>query len=138
MGDDVRVITMLRPALVLAAALVAAWFGLRWAQARDTGRAQVLVGAAHISPEQAREVRALLGTAGTLSPDRTVDIIRAQLALDQRRYRVAVAILNSVTGAEPMNLEAWTQLAVAAARAGEPRLAQTAFAQASKLLGRSR
>lgn len=120
--------TVLRVALVLGAAAIAAWFGLGWVQSRDTGRAQALLSTSRLTPGQARRVGSLLSTAGTLNPDRTVDILRAQLASDRHDYARAVAILESVTRAEPLNFLAWKALIAAAASAGDLPLVRHAYA----------
>ncbi len=140
MGDDVPVRLILRWAGFTGAAIVAAWFALSWTQARDLGRAQALISGTRLSPGQAKQASALLGTAGDLNPDRTVEITRAQLAEKQHRPRLAVRILEHVVQAEPLNLTAWRELSIAAA--GLPnsqlrtRLAETAFRKELSLVGR--
>jgi predicted Zn-dependent protease len=113
--------TTISRAGVLALALVAAaWFALAVRQAQDTNRASVLLGAAApLSAQQAQRARSLLSSAGTLNPDLTVDLLRGQLAFDQHHGAAAERILESVTRREPLNLQAWTQLAFAAARSGD-------------------
>jgi hypothetical protein len=139
MGDDVPVRLILRWAVFTGAAIVAAWFVLSWVQARDLGRAQVLVSGGRVSAGQARQASSLLATAGDLNPDRAVDITRAQLAEKQHRPALAVRILESVVQAEPLNLDAWRELSIAAA--GLPnsplrtRLAETAFRKELSLVG---
>jgi predicted Zn-dependent protease len=105
---------MLRLALLAGAVIVAAWFGLGWVQARDTGRAQTLIGAPRLSGAGVRDAESLLNTAGTLNPDRTVDITRAQLYVKLGDPARAVTLLEQITRAEPLNLEAWRQLSIAA------------------------
>jgi hypothetical protein len=56
----------------------------------------------------------VLKAAGELNPDRTVDILRAQLQAKQGRRPAAERLLLSVIHSEPMNLLAWFALAAAA------------------------
>lgn len=128
----------LRLAPALAAVAVAAWFGLGWVQARDTQRAATLVSAANLSPAQAQAATSLLSSAGTLNPDRAVDLLRAQLASDQHHNRQALAILRSVTRAEPLNFEAWKAFVDAAALAGRRHLATVTFVHLESLLAKPR
>ena len=76
---------------------------------------------APLSAQQARQARSLLGDAEALNPDLSPEILRGQLAFDQRQYPLAERILTSVTRREPLNLQAWVQLTYAAARAGDRR-----------------
>lgn len=109
---------------VIAALFVGAWFGLGWVQARDSGRADALLSAnSSPSPSQAGRIRSLLSSAGTLNPDRTIDLLRARLALDSHDYSTAIRLLQAVTRAEPENVFAWSQLGFTAGTAGQLRLA---------------
>lgn len=133
---------LLRWAMITGAAIVAAWFGLGWIQARDLGRAQALVSASRLSPGQARDAASLLKTAGDLNPDQSVRVAQAQLAVAQHKPGAAVTILERVTRTEPENLEAWRELSIAAAALpASPRrtqLAETAFKQELRLVGARR
>jgi hypothetical protein len=121
--------------MVAGAAIVAAWFGLGWVQARDLGRAETLLAAGKVSASQARTVSSLLDTAGTLNPDRTVDITRAQLADTVNNPGLGVRIMEPVTQAEPLNLQAWRELGVVATDNHQRGLAQTAFTHVLRLFG---
>lgn len=129
---------LVRSCLAVGSVVVAAWFGLGWIQARDAGRAQTLVTASKLSPAEARQARSLLRSAGTLNPDRFVDILRAKLASDQGLHERAVSILQSVTRAEPSNLEAWSELVLATAAAGHTARAEQDFRHVHSLLGNPR
>jgi predicted Zn-dependent protease len=108
-----------RYGLALVALLVSAWFGLGFYQAQQTGKASALIGGGNrLSARQAQQARSTLDSAGTLNPDRAVDVLRGQLATDQRDYASAIRILSAVTAREPLNLTAWAELGVAAAKAG--------------------
>lgn len=137
-GDDVRVRTILRLVLLTGAVIVAAWFGLGWVQARDIGRAQTLIAGARLSATEARDAASLLNTAGTLNPDRTVDITRAQLYVKRHDAARAVTVLEQVTRAEPLNLDAWRELSLAAAALPNSpfrtRVAENAFRRELSLL----
>jgi|SRR5579884_207077 len=126
---------MARVAVVVAALVVSAWFGLGWWQARQTGRAAALVaGAATLTPAQAWAARADLDAAATLNPDLTVDVLRGELAAGRHDLARAIAILRSVTAREPLNLSAWAQLGFAAARAGDRRLLAVAGRHIASLI----
>lgn len=113
--------------LALLALLVAAWFGVSWYQAQQTGKASALVNAGgRLSAAQEREARDALNAAGNLNPDLMVEVLRGQLALDQGRYRTAIRVLGSVTAREPLNLTAWAELGIAAAKAGDSQALATA------------
>jgi predicted Zn-dependent protease len=107
-------LTLARASLLAFAVIVCAWFVLSARQASETARASALVNtSAQLSSAQAARARSLLGSAGTLNPDLTVDVLRGQLAYDESHNRQATQILESVTRREPMNLDAWVLLAQA-------------------------
>ena len=135
MGDDVPVHSLVRWAMVIAAAIVAAWFGLGWIQARDLGRATALISAGKLGPRQSRAAASLLNTAGWLNPDRSVDIARAQLDDGLHQLAPALTIMKGITAAEPLNLEAWRELGVVATHNHQRALAQTAFTHVLRLVG---
>lgn len=97
-------------AMMLAAALVAAWFLLGVRQAHDLAKATAIAQATSVSPSQARQAGQLLDAAGTLNPDRQVNVTRAELALDLGQRARARRILEAVVRAEPDNLVAWFQI----------------------------
>jgi len=105
------------------ALLESAWFALGWYQDHNTQRASELVGGgSRLSARQAREARSALDSAATANPDRAVDVLRGELAIDQHHYASATRILSSVTAHEPLNLTAWAELGIAAAKAGDRAL----------------
>jgi hypothetical protein len=109
-----------RAGLLAVAVAACAWFALGARQAVDTNRASALIGGpSPLSPGEARHARSLLSSAGTLNPDLTPDILRGELALQQGQDAAAERNLESVTRREPLNLEAWSALAFAAARASD-------------------
>jgi hypothetical protein len=118
---------VLRIAVVCLAVVIGAWFVLGWVQARDTGRADALLSATS-SPRaaEAAQIGSLLSSAGTLNPDRTVDLLRARLALYRHDYARAIRILEGVTRSEPQNVLAWAQLGFTEGAAGMIALARRA------------
>jgi predicted Zn-dependent protease len=101
-------VTLLRAACAVLAALAAAWFALGIRQAHDTARAQeIMNGMAALDAAQAREVSSLLNDAGQLNPDKTVAILRGQLALERGHEQRALRMLLDVALKEPQNLDAW-------------------------------
>jgi len=102
-------------ALGVAALVIAAWFALGVRQAIDTDRASVIVGRGGVSVADAAHADALLRSAGWLNPDRTVDVLRGRLLLDEGRAGAARAALLKVALAEPRNAAAWVAFGSAAA-----------------------
>jgi predicted Zn-dependent protease len=112
-----------RVAAVGMAAVIAAWFALGIHQAVDTSQATALItGPSPLSAARAAHARALLSSAATLNPDQTVNVLRGELAMAQNQNAAAQQILVGVTRSEPQNLDAWIQLAYAAARNRDRRL----------------
>lgn len=123
-----------RAVTVGLAVVLCAWFGLGVIQARDTTRATSLIaGSRSPTPAQLRQAGSLLDSAGTLNPDETIPILRAMRDLAAHHAAQAERALRSVTRAEPLNLDAWVQLAFAAARNGDSRTATIAAQHASEL-----
>jgi predicted Zn-dependent protease len=114
--------TPVRALLVAAALIVCAWFVLGASQARDTERAAAIVNATTtLTATDAARARSLLRSAGTLNPDLTLRVLRGQLAVDQNDNATAERVLSGVIRSEPMNIEAWVQLAIAANQKGDKR-----------------
>lgn len=98
--------------IIAALAVVAtAWFVLGARQARELTDATAIADANQVSAAQARHAGQLLDAAGTLNPDREVDLVRAALAADRNQTRRAQLIIERATRAEPENLVAWDLLA---------------------------
>lgn len=109
--------TVWRVVLVAVAVVVAAWFALGIRQAVNTARATALItGQSRLTAAQARHARSLLDSASTLNPDRTVNLLRGELALAENHNASAQRILLALVHSEPKNLDAWVRLAYAAAR----------------------
>jgi Flp pilus assembly protein TadD len=121
-------------ATVAVAVVICAWFALGFVQARDTSRATALLTrATPLSRAEAARTGSLLGSAGTLNPDLTVDVLRGALQSEERNYAAAERTLLSVTRREPDNLEAWVQLAFVAAQDGDHTTAVAAARKVSAL-----
>jgi predicted Zn-dependent protease len=103
---------LLAVALALVSLVAAAWFALAARQAHDTAAASAIV-AAGSPPTAAQTAHAfsLLRTAKQLNPDTQVDVLRAQLLLDQGRRQAARSVLQRVVASEPDNALAWEWLA---------------------------
>ena len=96
----------------MLAAVVVAWFAIGAVQAIDTSRASNLVSpGSRLSPAAARHAGSLLSSAGFLNPDRSVDVLRSQLDLEQGRPVAARNRLIGLVRSEPDNLDAWIWLA---------------------------
>lgn len=127
-------VRMARIGLVGLALLIGAWFALGWVQARDTGRADaLLLASSSPSRAQAAQIRSLLASAGSLNPDRTVDLLRARLAVDENNYPAAVRILEAVTRSEPENVFAWSQLGYTAGAVRQFSVAEAAARHVAQL-----
>src|SRR5438128_806387 len=100
---------------VLFAVAACAWYVLGVRQAHSVIRADSIL-AAHqrIPAADARTVASLLDEAGTLNPDRHVDIDRIHLLLERGRTQAAQRLAGALTRAEPRNLDVWLWLAHAA------------------------
>jgi hypothetical protein len=123
-----------RLVLLVASLLVCAWLALGVFQTHDEAHAEALLGVrGRPSPATTARILHLLDEAGTLNPDRLVDLLRAQalVVADQRAAAERVAL--AVVHAEPQNVDAWIVLAVAATP-GDPQLAQLAVAKRRQLV----
>jgi predicted Zn-dependent protease len=126
---------LVRLGLTVGALVVSAWFALGWVQARDGGRANSLVlNANRVSPAQAAQVRSWLSSAGTLNPDRQVELTRAHLDFEVHDYGSAIRILQAVTRAEPQNVFAWSQLLYTAGSANRLGVAGVAARHVAQLV----
>lgn len=94
---------------LLMAAIVCGWFAVSIRQAHDTSRASDIIttGSSPLPPAQVQRSQSLLHAAAQLNPDRAVELLRAQLAVRQRRLAQARAIALDVARAEPQNTNAW-------------------------------
>ena len=99
-----------RAALTAFAVAACAWFALGAHQAREVSAAANLISSPPLSHSQVQQAASRLRSAATLNPDRTVDLLRAQLYADQRRYADARTVLEGVVHSEPENLQAWIDL----------------------------
>ena len=102
-------------ACALLAVAACAWFVVGIRQAQEIQRASAILSrASTVTPAEARTVSSLLSSAAFLDPDREVNLLRGQLALERGRPSRAQQIIEHVTRAEPQNLAAWLALAQAA------------------------
>jgi len=105
--------TAARAGAVVAALVVAAWFGLGVRQAAGTDAARADVSRLERpTAAQARATRDALDRAGTLNPDLGVEVLRARFALQEGRRADARRILEDVVRREPDGLDGWAALAV--------------------------
>jgi predicted Zn-dependent protease len=94
---------------------VCAWFVLAIRQAHDTSKASSIVsGTGSLTAAQAAHAGSLLDAAGTLNPDREVELLRGQVLLGRQQRPRALRLLEGVTRDEPLNLRAWVLLAESA------------------------
>lgn len=109
---------MARVLFLLVALIACAWFAIGIRDAEDTDQAAAILSASgHPGPAAARRADSLLDAAGLLNPDRQIDLLRGQLALQIGHAAVARKIFLRVTREEPQNILAWSWLG----RAAQPR-----------------
>lgn len=127
---SVRLPFVVRFVTLLLALAACAWFVVSIRQAEGTARAQAIVSAnSTLTASQAQRADSLLRSARFLNPDRQVDILRAEVVAECGNLSEADSILFGVVRAEPMNVNAWFQLA------SHPRNPQI-FAQAARTIFR--
>lgn len=100
---------MIRGAALVGALLVCAFFALIIRQTTSTDAAVQRLETAASVPR----TETLIDHAGTLNPDIGVDLLKARLALQERRLDDAKRLLLDVVDREPANLQAWAIIAVA-------------------------
>lgn len=104
--------------LVLVSLAVCAWFALGIRQAHDVDRVTTIVsglqGQKRLTVAQAGQADSLLDSAAVLNPDRTVQVLRARVALLRGNRPLAKQILLRLVAAEPENIDAWYGLATSA------------------------
>ena len=121
-----------RVAALLIALAACAWFALGVRQTRDTNRAAAILAApGTLTPADAARVTTLLNDAGTLNPDRQVQLLRAALAVREGHSPAARAIVFGVLASEPQNIDAW--VALARASQGDPQTFLLALRRARAL-----
>jgi hypothetical protein len=130
---DNPAMTALRWALLATAVVVCAWFALGAVQTHDQDRATTLLDRFSTpTPALTAQILSLLSTAGTLNPDRNVELLRSQALTRAGRNAAGIAAALRVTRAEPQNVDAWVVLGFAAQRT-DPALARLARAEELKL-----
>jgi predicted Zn-dependent protease len=96
-------------ALIVCAAFV---IGIR--QAASINRLNTLVDAGHgLTRAQQRSAASELRSAAFGYPGEDVQVLKAQVALLEHRYRQAERIAESINRSEPDNLQGWIMLAAA-------------------------
>ena len=130
---DNPAVLALRLAVSSLAVVVCVWFGLGVVQARDETRATALIDRpGTLSAALTAKVLRLLDSAGTLNPDRDIDILRAQAQTRTGDSAAALRTAQRVVRDEPQNVDAWIVLGFAARRL-DPGMASLAREQELKL-----
>jgi predicted Zn-dependent protease len=130
--EDDEGVRIARAATLLLALVVCAWFALGIRQAHETAKAtDVIASSSSLTSRQLDEVQSWLDSAGTLNPDHSVDILRAQALIKVGRAGTAERLMEHLTRSEPLNLEAWIWLGGAAL--GDPAVALRAIAHIDTL-----
>jgi predicted Zn-dependent protease len=122
-----------RFAIAALAAAACAWFVIGVIQSNNESRATALIdGSGAPTPAQTAQIQDWLDTAGTLNPDRNIDLLRAQAAVRAGQSAKALVLMKRVVRDEPRNADAWIVFGFAA-QAQSPALARMAHAQVLKL-----
>lgn len=91
--------------------IVAAWFALAIRQAIDSDRAGAIISSsAPLTHGRAAHAAALLHSAGQLNPDKTVQLLHAQLIDREGHTAAAERLALQVANSEPQNYQAWATL----------------------------
>ncbi len=115
-----------RVAVFALALIVCAWFALGQVQARDETHATALIDQPGTpTPALTAKILGLLHSAGTLNPDREVDLFRAQALTRAGDSAAAMRTAQAVVRAEPQNIDGWVALGFAAQRV-DPGIAKLA------------
>ena len=102
---------------LIIAVVICAWCAVGIRQADDTAAATgIITGSSPLHPAQVRQAQSLLDAAAQLNPDRSVDLLRAQLAQRQGHLAQARAIALGVARSEPQNTNAWLAYGNASAK----------------------
>lgn len=120
---------------VIAALAVAAcaWFVIGVIQSDNESSATALInGGGTPTPAQTAQIEHWLDRAGTLNPDRTVDLLRAQAEVRAGQRAQALALMKRVVREEPRNADAWVVFGFAA-QSQSPALTRFAHAELVKL-----
>jgi len=103
-----------RIGLAVLALVPAAWFALGVRQSAAQSRAETIIdSASRLSAPRAREATDLLNEAGTLNPDRQIELDRSKLLLERGQPAAARRDAQAVIRVEPQNILAWLALAYA-------------------------
>lgn len=125
-----------RFAIAALAVAACAWFVIGVIQADNQSRATALIqGGGTPTPAQTSQIQHWLDTAGTLNPDRNIDLLRAQAEVRAGQSVKALAVMKRVVREEPRNADAWIVLGFAA-QEPDPALARFAHAKVLELAPR--
>jgi predicted Zn-dependent protease len=125
---------VLRASLVVLTALVLAWLGVLYRDARvGQVAADRIFYEPRLRPGEFDRQQERMGDARLLNPDRYWDITRAKYFLLRDRPRRALRSAAALVRAEPANLEAWIVLYQAERELGLSRRARQAAAEIRRL-----
>lgn len=123
-----------RLALLALAVAACAWFALGAVQVHDLTRASALIpNQTTLTPAQAARILHVLDRASTLNPDRTIDVLRGETYVHVGDKAAAERVMKSVVRDEPMNVDAWIVLGIAA-DPSDPVIEQLAIAKQRELV----
>jgi Flp pilus assembly protein TadD len=125
-----------RLAIAALAVAACAWFVIGVIQTDNENRATALIqGGGTPTASQTAQIEHWLDRAGTLNPDRNIDLLRAQAEVRAGQSAKALALMQRVVREEPRNADAWIVLGFAA-QEQHPALARFAHAQVLELAPR--
>jgi predicted Zn-dependent protease len=122
-----------RFAIAALAVVACAWFVIGVIQSDNQSRATALInGGGTPTHAQTSQIEHWLDRAGTLNPDRNIDLLRAQAEVRADQSARALVLMKRVVRAEPSNADAWVVFGFAA-QSQSPALARLAHAEVLKL-----
>ncbi len=122
-----------RLAIAALAVAACAWFVIGVIQSDNESRATAAInGGGTPTPAQTAQIEHWLDSAGTLNPDRNIDLLRAQAEVRAGQSAKALALMKRVVRDEPRNADAWIVFGFAA-QSQSPALARLAHAEVLKL-----
>ncbi|HEX4673035.1 MAG TPA: hypothetical protein VH279_12250 [Solirubrobacteraceae bacterium] len=122
-----------RLAIAALAVSACAWFVIGVIQSDNESRATAAInGGGTPTRAQTAQIEHWLDSAGTLNPDRNIDLLRAQAEVRAGQSAKALALMKRVVGDEPRNADAWIVFGFAA-ESQSPALTRLAHAEVLKL-----
>jgi predicted Zn-dependent protease len=132
-GAGVRRTILVRVGLLALAVLAVAWYIVGEVQLHAQTQAATLIpDRTKMPPSQLTRVLHLLDRAATLNPDRAIDVLRGEAYVHSDQSHAAEGLMKRVVREEPLNINAWILLWIAASPT-DPATAHSALAKQHEL-----